>query len=125
MKTTPKILVLGHGRHGKDTVAEMLRDRHGLSFTGSQISVYNTPDKARLAREVLEVGDLYVGMRSNAEYAASKELFDHTLWVLDPRKPLEGRDSFNIDRTPEMQLIMNDGTLEDLQVKVDEFAAQI
>lgn len=31
----PKILVLGHGRHGKDTVAEMLRDRFGLSFTSS------------------------------------------------------------------------------------------
>lgn len=31
----PKILVLGYGRHGKDTVAEMLRDHYGLSFTSS------------------------------------------------------------------------------------------
>lgn len=31
----PKLLILGHGRHGKDTVAELLRDRYGLSFTSS------------------------------------------------------------------------------------------
>lgn len=32
-----KILVLGHARHGKDTVAELLRDRHGFSFTSSSL----------------------------------------------------------------------------------------
>lgn len=31
----PKILVLGWARHGKDTVAEMLSDNHGLSFRSS------------------------------------------------------------------------------------------
>lgn len=31
----PKILILGHGRHGKDTVAEMLRDHYDLSFQSS------------------------------------------------------------------------------------------
>lgn len=31
----PKVLILGYGRHGKDTVAEMLRDRYGLSFMSS------------------------------------------------------------------------------------------
>jgi hypothetical protein len=30
-----KLLVVGHARHGKDTVAELLRDRHGLSFLSS------------------------------------------------------------------------------------------
>ena len=29
----PKLLVIGHARHGKDTVSELLRDRHGFSFT--------------------------------------------------------------------------------------------
>lgn len=34
----PKILILGHGRHGKDTVAELLRDRHNISFTSSSLA---------------------------------------------------------------------------------------
>lgn len=31
----PKILVIGHGRHGKDSVCEILRDLYGLRFTSS------------------------------------------------------------------------------------------
>jgi hypothetical protein len=30
-----KLLVIGHGRHGKDTVCEMLRDRYNYSFESS------------------------------------------------------------------------------------------
>lgn len=30
-----KLLVIGHGRHGKDTVCELLRDRYGYSFESS------------------------------------------------------------------------------------------
>lgn len=33
----PKILVIGYARHGKDTVAEMLRDGYGLTFTSSSM----------------------------------------------------------------------------------------
>jgi hypothetical protein len=32
---TVKYLILGHGRHGKDTVAEILRDVYGISFQSS------------------------------------------------------------------------------------------
>lgn len=31
----PKLIIMGHARHGKDTVSEMLRDRYGFSFTSS------------------------------------------------------------------------------------------
>ena len=31
----PKLLVIGHGRHGKDTVCEILRDSYGFSFESS------------------------------------------------------------------------------------------
>jgi hypothetical protein len=31
----PKVLILGHAQHGKDTVAELLRDSHGFSFASS------------------------------------------------------------------------------------------
>jgi len=30
-----KLLIVGHGRHGKDTVCEILRDKHGYSFESS------------------------------------------------------------------------------------------
>lgn len=36
MKTIyPKIAVIGHARHGKDTVCELLRDLYGFTFTSS------------------------------------------------------------------------------------------
>jgi hypothetical protein len=31
----PKLLVIGHGRHGKDTVCDILRDIYGYSFESS------------------------------------------------------------------------------------------
>ena len=33
--TNPKLLIIGHGRHGKDTVGEILQDDHGHTFTSS------------------------------------------------------------------------------------------
>ena len=33
--TLPKILIIGHGRHGKDTVCEILRDSYGFQFQSS------------------------------------------------------------------------------------------
>jgi hypothetical protein len=35
MRTNPKLLILGNARHGKDTFAEILRDRFGLKFVSS------------------------------------------------------------------------------------------
>lgn len=34
---TPRIIVMGHARHGKDTVCEILRDSHGLSFQSASM----------------------------------------------------------------------------------------
>lgn len=31
----PKLLIIGHGRHGKDTVCEILRDDYGFNFQSS------------------------------------------------------------------------------------------
>ena len=35
MNKLPKLLILGHMRHGKDTFAELLRDNYGLTFQSS------------------------------------------------------------------------------------------
>lgn len=150
-----KVLILGHGRHGKDSVGEILRDLLGYTILSSswfaaervmmpyfasigvhydsveecyadrhtnnnravwydQISAYNTPDKSRLPREVLEVSDVYIGMRSAAEFEASRHLFDHILWVDASGRgvPPEGRDSMDIDYDPKtMTWIDNSGSM--------------
>lgn len=43
----PNLLVIGHGRHGKDTVCEILQKRHNLTFESSskicsQLFIYDT-----------------------------------------------------------------------------------
>ncbi len=35
MSLLPKLLIIGHGRHGKDTVCEILKDTYGFSFESS------------------------------------------------------------------------------------------
>lgn len=165
VKRKPKVLILGHARHGKDTVAEMLRDKYGYTFASSsmfcaervmmphfnslpshpgyatvedcyedrvnhratwfqQIEAYNSPDRSRLAREMLETNDLYVGMRSAREFAEARPLFDHVVWVDAKGRGVapEDRDSFDIDFKPDMWLVRNDGTLEDLEAAVDRLA---
>jgi hypothetical protein len=35
----PKLLIIGHARHGKDTLAEKIRDKMGLAFMSSSVFV--------------------------------------------------------------------------------------
>lgn len=37
VRHAPKVVVIGHARHGKDTVCEMLRDEYGLDFKASSM----------------------------------------------------------------------------------------
>jgi len=150
-----KILILGHGRHGKDTVAEMLRDRAGITFKSSSeaaaeiavfpalsarhgyqtpaecfadrtnhraewkelITAYNTPDKGKLCREILETSDCYVGMRCPLELAATRHLFGLILWV-DASGRVPTDPSMGIERDQNMLLIDNNGTPSDLEYAV-------
>lgn len=158
----PKLLILGHARHGKDTVAEMLRDRHGFSFASSsyfamqkvirpalaeiginytsdeecyadrvnhrgfwydKICEYNGGGPSRLAEEILVDHDMYVGMRANDEYVASRPMFDFVVWVDSSGRgiPPEDSSSMTIEYDPQrMVLINNGGTLEDLAAAIDD-----
>lgn len=157
--TNPKILILGWARHGKDTVAEILRDHFGYTFASSSmfcaeevcrpamaelgitydsleecyadrvnhratwyeaIKAYNAEDPARLAKGILETGDLYVGMRSAYEFAEARKLFDHIWWVDASGRglPPEPRDSMDIDFEEGFTLIENNGTVVDLYGKI-------
>lgn len=159
MKKNKKLLIIGHMRHGKDTVAEMIEKSTGMSFKSSSemaaeifiydelkdkygytsfvecyedrmnhraewhdlICEYNNPDKARLAKEILNYNDMYVGMRSQDEIqkCIDDNVFDLIIGVYDDRKPLEPRDSFNIDLWKSSDIIIpNTGSLEELKIKV-------
>lgn len=163
----PRLLILGHGRHGKDSVAELLNERYGFTFRSSSyflaenvvrpglarrgieyptleacyedrvnhraawreiIGEFNGPDPARLAKAILAVCDIYVGMRTDREYQASYDLFDAVGWVDAAGRglPPEGRDSMDIDYDPKkMLMIDNNGTLEDLTKSVHGFVTQV
>ncbi len=164
----PRVLIVGWMRHGKDTVAEIMRDNHGYTFESSSyfladnvvrpvlaekygieydtleacyedrvnhrstwrdiIAEYNGDDPALLARSILEVSDCYVGMRTDREYRASRELFDAVVWVDASRRglPPEPRDSMDIVFNPEeMFRIENGGTLEWLKVGVRKFVEHL
>jgi hypothetical protein len=176
-----KLLILGFARHGKDTVAEILRDQHGFKFISSsmfcagrvmmpffdrfspygdkvagfddrtfrsyssveecfedrmnfrdiwhqQIAAWNKDDRTKLSREILEVADIYVGMRALAEYEAAKHLYDDIWWVDATGRglPPEDKNSMNIEFNPaEMRLINNNGSLEDLHREVTKALGEL
>lgn len=53
-----KLLVLGYARHGKDTVAEMLRDDHGFSFQSSSHFLAEVCVRPYLAEQGITYPDL-------------------------------------------------------------------
>ena len=156
----PKLLIIGHARHGKDTFAELLRDKLGLAFTSSSkfvgeeciwpiwgherypdfqsmfddrvnhrklwadlISAYNTPDKTRTAKTMLDRGfDMYVGMRRMDEFVACNhaKLFDYVIWVdASKRLPPEGADSNELIPNLAHLFVDNNGPLEALNEYID------
>lgn len=152
-----KILILGHGRHGKDTAAAYFQQIFGLSFRSSSeaalsaiypvlshvlneydnnklfelrhqyrelwrrlITLYNTPDKAALAKLILKDNDMYVGMRCKLEYAECmrQKLFDRIYWVdASGRKPLEPSMGIIYDSETMIRLDNNGGE-EDLYSQI-------
>jgi len=85
-----------------------------------QIAAYNTPDEARLAREIYAVSDIYVGIRRKEEFAAVKKegLFNYSIWV-DRSKHIAPEPTTSNTMTKEMAdyVIDNNGTLEELKIK--------
>jgi len=153
-----KLLVIGHARHGKDTVAQILKDGWDLNFCSSSLAAaekvimpklmkdsfgnpynsvedcfadrinhratwknliteYNTPDKTRLAREIMTKNDIYVGMRCNIELGECRVcgLFDAIIWVdASYRKEPEPVSSNTITIDSADYIIDNNGSISDL-----------
>ena len=154
------IVILGHGQHGKSTVAHMLFQKHHLISRDSSIVsaeiflydmlkdeygystlrecyndrinhrqewydliyAYNIP-KTRLAEEIFSNSDIYVGMRSNDELQASlkESIIYLILGVYDYRKPLESKESFDINIWESCDFIIpNSGSKGDLEKRVNK-----
>jgi hypothetical protein len=138
-----KLLIIGHGRHGKDTVCEILRDKYNYSFESSsqfcsKLFIYNDlKDKYGYANEeecyadrhnhraewYNAICDIYCGLRNKKEYHAMRntEVFDYAIWVdRSDYLPLESKDSMSLEQWMADYTIDNNGTLEDLQFNVDQ-----
>lgn len=100
-------------------------DRHNKRAVWFRlIDEYNSPDRTRLAKELLEEYDIYVGMRNVSEYLAciKEGIFDHIIWVdaMD-RQPAEPATSFTITYDPSiMHYLDNNGRLEWLESNVNK-----
>lgn len=109
-------------KYGYKTPIECFEDRvnHRAEWK-TMICDYNTPDKARLAKGILEKSDCYVGMRDKEEIdeCLKQGLFDIIIWVdASERLPLEDPSSFNIDKTDSHILIDNNGSIEKFRENV-------
>jgi hypothetical protein len=158
-KINVSICIIGHCRHGKDSMAEILQEHFGLKFKSSSeaaseifiydelkdkygyktpfecfedrvnhrsewydlICDYNSVDKARLAKGILEHANAYVGMRNSSEIkeCIKQNLFDLIIWVdASDRLPLEDVSSFNITKSDADIIIENNGSFEEFKERV-------
>jgi hypothetical protein len=85
------------------------------------ICEYNKDDKARLAKKILSLNDMYVGMRSNEEIEKCQEdrLFDYIIGMYDPNKPLEPKDSFDINLFEKSDIIIITGDEDRVRENVE------
>lgn len=109
-------------KYGYENSIECFEDRvnHRAEWY-DMICEYNNPDKAKLAKGILEMADCYVGMRDRGEILECKAqgLFEAVIWVdASDRLPLEDASSFNIDKTDADFIVDNNGTLEQFREKV-------
>lgn len=154
-----KLIIIGDGRAGKDTAAELLLKNFGLKFTSSSLAAarifiydilkekynykdfeecytdrhakrdewfnliteYNKDNASRLAEQIFEDNDVYVGMRSEREILKCKSdgLTDLVLGIYNPRVPKEPITSNQIDVFKHSDfVIVNDTTLENFEKKI-------
>ena len=127
-----RLIIVGHARHGKDTVGGLFTKLGGYNWASSSyvaadkawydaITAYNTPDKTKLAQDIFAENDIYVGLRNKKELWAIKTagIVDHVIWVdaLD-RLPPEPASSMSIEPWMADYHIDNNGTIEETEFNV-------
>lgn len=89
----------------------------------SQCDVFRQEDPCLLIRRALSTGDVITGVRGLPEIQAAitEKLFDHIIWVANPRVPVDPTVDFGIDAATDV--FINDGTLEQYHQLVARYAA--
>jgi hypothetical protein len=110
---------------GYKTKEECFEDRKSQEKRNrwkKEISEYNTPDKARLARKIFSKHDIYVGLRDREELNAARaeRLFDLCVWVDATDRVGLSEDASSIEVTKEDAdiAITNNKSIEDFKEKV-------
>ncbi len=112
-------------KYGYTNLTECYSDRvnHRAEWK-DLITAYNTPDKTRLAREIMSENDIYCGMRCHLELQACKDinLFDKIVWVdASYRKEPEPLSSNTLTRDMADYVIDNNGSVNDLILETFKF----
>jgi dephospho-CoA kinase len=110
--------------HGYKSKEECFNDRiNHRDYWYESICEYNREDRARLAKEILNEAECYVGMRDYEEFkeCVNQNLFDKIIWV-DASKRLPNEvGSFNITMEEADEVIENNGTYEEFEQNVINF----
>lgn len=86
-----------------------------------EICIYNEQDQSRLCRQILEHSDIHTGIRSRAEYEASKHMFDLIVWVDRAQHCMsEPKESMQLREEDAQVLVDNNGNLQDLDAAARE-----
>lgn len=92
------------------------------------IKAYNTPDLAKLGREILQYYDIYCGLRNMGELEAMivEGIVDCIVWV-NASTRVEAEPSTSITITPNDCdfVVDNNGSLEDLKVEVQRLVEKL
>lgn len=109
-------------KYGYKSLDEAYEDRvNHRSEWYEEIKAYNTPDKCRLARQIMAESDIYVGMRDKEEIIACKEegIFDWIIWVdASKRKPPEDLSSCTVSQEDAHIILDNNRSEEQLNDSV-------
>jgi hypothetical protein len=109
-------------KYGYKTPFECFEDRvNHRSEWYDLICGYNSVDKAKLAKGILEYADCYVGMRDSDEIkeCINQKLFDLIIWVdASDRLPPEDASSFNITKSDADIIIENNDSFEEFKDRV-------
>lgn len=92
-----------------------------------EIRDFNTPDRTRLTKAILEKHDIYVGMRNIDELRESRHLFDCVVWVdAFPRlRTRESATSINITPADADWIVDNNFDLTALSEQADVLALHL